>query len=402
MKFAHIADCHIGSWREPKLRESSTTAFVNAIEKCMEESVDFVLISGDLFNTSLPPVDNLRIVVKKLKELKDSCIPVYIVAGSHDFSTTGKTMLDVLEEAGLVVNAAKGKPDGERLYLNFTTDPKTGAKIAGMIGKKGGLEKDYYESLARDNLEKEEGYKIFMFHTALTELKPKELEKMDSAPVSLLPKGFDYYAGGHVHIVDHKSLEGYKNIVYPGPLFPNSFSEVEKLGNGGFYIVENGEPRYEPVVIHQTVSLKIDCKNRNPEEVEKEIDNEIKGKEFLNTIVTLRLFGQLKTGLPSDINFKEIFRKFYGKGAFFVMKNTNKLTSRDFEEVKVETGSVDEIEERLINENAGQSGAFDAEKEKKLIKELMITLSAEKGEGENTADFEKRVKKEADSILNGG
>ena len=402
MKFAHIADCHIGSWREPKLRESSTTAFVNAIGRCMEESVDFVLISGDLFNTSLPPVDNLRIVVKKLKELKDSCIPVYIVAGSHDFSTTGKTMLDVLEEAGLVVNAAKGKPDGERLYLNFTTDPKTGAKIAGMIGKKGGLEKDYYESLARDNLEKEEGYKIFMFHTALTELKPKELEKMDSAPVSLLPKGFDYYAGGHVHIVDHKSLEGYKNIVYPGPLFPNSFSEVEKLGNGGFYIVENGEPRYEPVVIHQTVSLKIDCKNRNPEEVEKEIDNEIKGKEFLNTIVTLRLFGQLKTGLPSDINFKEIFRKFYGKGAFFVMKNTNKLTSRDFEEVKVETGSVDEIEERLINENAGQSGAFDAEKEKKLIKELMITLSAEKGEGENTADFEKRVKKEADSILNGG
>ena len=402
MKFAHIADCHIGSWREPKLRESSTTAFVNAIGKCVDENVDFVLISGDLFNTSIPPVDNLRIVVEKLKWLKDSNIPVYIVAGSHDFSTTGKTMLDVLESAGLVVNVAKGKVEGETLYLDFTVDRKTGVKIAGMLGKKGGLEKDYYESLARENLEKEEGCKIFMFHTALTELKPKELEKMDSAPVSFLPKGFDYYAGGHVHIVDNKSLEGYRNIVYPGPLFPNSFSEIEKLQNGGFYIVDNGEIRYEPIVIHPTSSIKIDCRNKNPEEVEKEIDNEIKGKEFLNTIVTLRLFGQLKTGLPSDVNFKEIFKKFYGKGAFFVMKNVNKLTSKDFEEVKVETGSVDEIEERLINENAGQSGAFNAVKEKEMIKGLMNVLSAEKLEGENTADFERRIKKEVEGIFNGG
>lgn len=399
MKFAHIADCHIGSWREPKLRDSSTKAFERAVEKCFEEKVDFVLISGDLFNTSLPPVDNLKIVVKRLKELKDSEIPVYIVAGSHDFSATGKTMLDVLESAGLVVNVAKGKTDGDKLFLNFTVDAKTGVKIAGMLGKKGGLEREFYASLARENLESEPGYKIFMFHSAITEMKPAELEKMDSAPVSLLPKGFDYYAGGHVHIIDNKSLEGYKNIVYPGPLFPNSFSEIEKLGNGGFYIVEDDEIRYEPIVIHKTLSLKIDCSNKNPEDVELEARKEMEEKEFLNSIVTLRLFGQLKTGRPSDINFRDMFKAFYDKGAFLVMKNANKLTSKEFEEVKVETGSVDEIEERIIKENTGQSGVFDAEKEKKLIKELMVTLSAEKQEGENNAEFERRVKKEVDSIL---
>jgi len=402
MKFAHIADCHIGSWREPKLRESSTNAFVNAVEKCKEEKVDFVLIAGDLFNTSLPPVDNLRVVVKKLKELKDMGTPVYIIAGSHDFSPSNKTMIDVLDSAGLVVNVARGKVEENKLYLNFTVDAKTGAKIAGMIGKKGGLEKDYYESLARQHLEKEAGYKIFMFHSAITELKPKELEKMYSAPVSLLPKGFDYYAGGHVHIVDKASIEGYKAIVFPGPLFPNSFSEVEKLQNGGLYIVEGEAARYEPIVVNPVFTVRIDCSNKNPEDVEQEISKAIKNKEFLNTIVTIRLWGQLKTGRPSDINFKDVFKKFYGKGAFFVMKNTNKLTSKEFEEVKVETGSVEEVEERLINENAGQSGVFDAEEEKKKIKLLMSALATEKGEGENTADFEKRVKKEADSILDGG
>ncbi len=399
MKFAHIADCHVGSWREPKLRDSSEKAFVRAVDKCIEEKVDFILISGDLFNTSLPPVDSLRIVVKKLKQLKDNQIKTYIVAGSHDFSPSGKTMLDVLDSAGLVYNVAKGKVEDNKLYLNFTIDEKTGAKITGMVGKKGGLEKEYYESLVREPLEKEDGYKIFLFHTALTELKPKYLEKMDSAPVSFLPKGFNYYAGGHVHVVDKASLDDYKTIVFPGPLFPNSFSEVEKLQNGGFYIVDGDAIRYEPIVVNSTASIKIDCNHKNPEEAEQLILDEMKNKEFLNTIVTIRLFGQLKTGRPSDIKFKEIFKNFYTKGAFFVMKNTNKLTSREFEEVKVETGSVDEIEERLIKENTGKSGIFDAEKEQKIIQNLMHAFAEEKLEGETSTDFEKRVKQAVSSIF---
>ena len=32
MKFTHMADCHIGSWRDPKLKDISTHAFVKAID----------------------------------------------------------------------------------------------------------------------------------------------------------------------------------------------------------------------------------------------------------------------------------------------------------------------------------------------------------------------------------
>ena len=203
MKFSHIADCHIGAWRDPKLKELNIKAFFEAIAISLKEKVDFILISGDLFNTSLPGIDKLKDVVKILKNLQNKEIPVYLIPGSHDFSPSGKTMLDVLEEAGLCINVVKGKVDeNKKLNLQFTVDKKTGAKITGMLGKRGMLERSFYEELNREPLEKEPGFKIFMFHTALTELKPKKLEMMESAPISLLPKNFDYYAGGHVHIVE--------------------------------------------------------------------------------------------------------------------------------------------------------------------------------------------------------
>ena len=213
MKFSHIADCHIGAWRDPKLKELNIQAFFEAIDISIKENVDFILISGDLFNTALPGIDKLKDVVKVLKNLSDKEISVYLIPGSHDFSPSGRTMLDVLEQAGLCINVVKGTVENSKLRLKFTIDKKTNAKITGMLGKRGMLERSFYEELDRDSLEKEPGFKIFMFHTALTELKPKHLERMDSAPISLLPKNFDYYAGGHVHIVEKKDLPGYKNVI---------------------------------------------------------------------------------------------------------------------------------------------------------------------------------------------
>ncbi|MBI4151230.1 DNA repair exonuclease, partial [Candidatus Woesearchaeota archaeon] len=108
MKFAHIADVHLGGWREPALREANAQSFSACIDKIIEERVDFLLIAGDLFNTSVPPIDALKLAVQKLNEVKRATIPVYLIPGSHDASPSGKTMLDVLEEAGLFINVVKG------------------------------------------------------------------------------------------------------------------------------------------------------------------------------------------------------------------------------------------------------------------------------------------------------
>jgi DNA repair exonuclease SbcCD nuclease subunit len=401
MRFAHMADCHIGSWREPKLNNISTDAFYKAVDISIKKGADFILISGDLFNTSLPGIDKLKLVVLKLKELKDLNIPVYIVAGSHDFSASGKTMLDVLESAGLLINVVKGRISNGKLKLNFTVDEKTKAKITGMIGKKGMLEKSFYEDLDRHHLESENGFKIFMFHTTITELKPEELEKIDSSPVSLLPKGFDYYAGGHVHEIIKKELPGYRNIIYPGPLFPNNFREIEKLKCGGFYFYDNGILTYEPVEIFPVYSVEIACSNKTPEEIELELSKRSEKEDFSNAIITIRLSGRIKSGKPSDIRLGDIIRAFYEKNAYFVMKNTAALISEEFEEIKVKEETVDETEKALISENSGQVkvSGMDNEYEKQLVMELMSAFNSEKKEGETKTDFEKRVNEETDRVM---
>ena len=401
MKFAHMADCHIGSWRDPKLKDISTIAFNKAIDKCIEENVDFILISGDLFNTSLPRIDNLKTVVGIFKQLKDKNIPVYIIPGSHDYSPSGKTMLDVLEKAGLFINVVKGEEINGKLKLNFTIDKKTGTKITGMLGKRYSLEKEYYKNLILENLEKEDGYKIFMFHSGIDELKPEDMQNIITQPLSLLPKSFNYYAGGHVHIVKETEIDDYGTIAYPGPLFPNSFSELEKLGTGGFYIVENNVPRWEPIQIYNIHKIILNCDGKNPEEIYDGIINEIKDKEFNNTLVLIRLSGSLSSGKPYDIDFKDIFQQLYDKSAYFVMKNTNALTTKEFEEIKIDTKSTEDAEAAIIKEHLGQIKLkdMDANKEEALIKDLMNLLSTEKQEGETNPDFEKRVKDEVSKVL---
>ncbi len=399
MKFAHMADAHIGAWRDPKLKDLSMQAFRDAIDKAIEQKVDFILFSGDLFNTSMPGIDFLKQTTKKLKELKEKDIQFYMIPGSHDQSPSGKTMLDVLEEAGLMINVVKGEVEDNRLKLKFTIDRNTGVKITGLLGRRGMLEKKYYENLDIETLEKEQGTKIFMFHTALTELKPKELEKMDSAPISFLPKGFEYYAGGHVHIVRHENLEGYKNIVYPGPLMPANFSELESLKAGSFYIYNHGKPEKHLLELVKVSDFQIDADHQNPEEVTLEVSRLTKGLDLENTIVLIRIKGKMKTGRASDIDFKQIFKDLYDQKAYFVMKNTAKLTSEEFEEVKIDSSSVEDVEHSIIKEHLGQIKTHFSEKEEEITKALMKVLAEEKDEGEKVYEYEDRIRKEIAGIL---
>lgn len=396
MKFAHMADLHIGSWREPKLRELSCKAFAQAMDKAVDAEVDFILFAGDLFNTSLPAMDGLKMVVEKLKWLQGKGIPLYVIAGSHDFSPSGRTIIEVLEKAGLLINVCKGNVVDDVLKLKFTVDAKTGAKITGMLGKKGMLDKTYYENLDYEHLKNEGGYKIFMFHTAISELKPKHLEKMEAQPVSMLPPGFNYYAGGHVH---HKSEMEYSGglVTFPGALFPNNFSEIEKYSFGGFYLVEDENSFWIPVEVVKHEKFEFDCQDKSTEEVEKMVLEAAAGKDLENKLVTLRFSGILGNGRIGDINFKEIFKQIYDKGAYFVMRNTTGLHSPGFEEIKVDAGSVEEVEDKLVREHLGQFMIEGGELN--LTKSLMKVFDAEKGEGEHVHDFEERMTSEVERVL---
>ena len=395
MKFAHLSDCHLGAWsNHPELRELPVRAFEKAMNTCMKEKVDFILIAGDLFDTSLPPIDILKSTVTKLRECSQAGISVYIIAGSHDFSPTGKTMISVLEEAGLLINVAKADIE-EKISLKFSYD-RSGALITGLFGKKNALESVYFENL--EEIEKKEGFKIFLFHSAITEFKPEHLKEMPSIPLSLLPKNFDYYASGHVH--EKFFSEKYK-LAFPGALFPTNFQELEKY-DSGFLIIDVADND----ILHRWVSVKlldvelfdIDAKNRSPQELENEIIEKMEGRTVKNKIVLIKMRGILKNGNPSDIDFRKIFSFAYQSGAKAVKKNISRLKSHEFEEIKIgHSMHIEEIEKKLIEEHLGQIEFIGDEKE--MIFSLMDILKEQQEEGENLSSFQERIKENTNKIL---
>jgi hypothetical protein len=387
MKFAHFSDCHIGGWREDTLRDINLKTFEKAVDICIDEYVGFVIIAGDLFDNALPSIDIIKDTAKILSKLKEYDIPVYVIPGSHDFSVSGKTMLDVLENAGLIINVMKF----ESGKLIFTHD-RTGIKLTGMYGKKGGLEYLDYEKLEKTHLEQEDGFKIFLFHTLLNETKPLMFEMIDACSISILPKGFDYYAGGHPHFIYSKYHENYGTVAYPGPLYPNNFQELEDLKHGGFFIIESTDKlncRHIPVKIVDTISYFIDAQNKTPFEIEQTIYDTV--TDYEGKILTLRIEGCLKSGKISDIDFRKIFGRY--SGARHILKNTAKLITKEFEQLNVEIKPVNTIEEDVLKQN--NTDFLPADK----ILQIVNSLDKEKLEGEKNDDFEIRILKEVTGNL---
>jgi DNA repair exonuclease SbcCD nuclease subunit len=381
------------------MKQLSVKAFRQACDTTIEEDLDFLLIAGDLFHTAIPSLDLVKAVVRKLQAVKDAGIPTYFIAGSHDFSPTGKTMLDVIEEADLGRNVTQGRinEDGE-LSLNFTTDPETGVKLTGMIGKKGMLDQQHYDDLQRAPLEAEDGEKIFLFHTAIDQLKPASIP-METNPINIFPEGFDYYAGGHVHIVREANYddEGYPNVIYPGPLFPTNFSELETLGQGGFYIYDDGDLRREPINLKPVTSVTVNVDDEQPETVHESICERLDEKQVEDSIVTIRIKGNLVGGRTSDIRFDTIHDALLDDGAFYVLKNTISLQTESFK-ADVDNRTHDDIEAELIDEYSGQvEHVFDDEVS--VVHDLLQSLRAEKQDGETNRDYDSRMIDEASSLI---
>lgn len=383
MKFAHLADCHIGGWKDDRLTKLGLQTFEEALKECIKRKVDFILMSGDLFNTALPGIDYLKDVTKLLRNVKEEGISVYAIAGSHDYSVSGKTMLDVLENAGLINNVVKFDEHG----LRFTIDKKTNAKITGLYGKKGGLEKFDYESLNKKYLEREDGFKIFMFHSGIKEFLPAGIEDIECLNLMALPANFNYYAGGHIHYVFQRKTEN-SLLMFPGALFPNNFKELES-NNGGFYIVdENLNYEFIKVNVKNVLNIAIDANNKMPDDVTGEI---LKNGTLANDkIVFIKIEGTLREGKPSDIDFKQIMERF--ANAYCIIRNTSKLMSKDFKIVEIKEESIDEIEKSVIKKNAENILLFGGYNDKMgFALDLIAAMSLEKQEGEKNYTFEDKL-----------
>jgi len=389
IKFAHIADSHLGGWRQPEMQDLNMQSFKKAIDICIEEKVEFCLFAGDLFDSAFPPIEILKDTFGEFKKLKDAGIKSILIAGSHDYSISGKTFLDVLEKAGFIEICKYQENENEVVLL--PSKIKTFC-IYGYPGKKSSLEVHSIKKI-KINEPYEKDFRILMLHTTLTEVA--QGLPIDSVSLKELPKA-DYYALGHVHIDYEYSYEN-KPVIYGGPTYPNNFKEIEDLKYGCFYIVEvNGFTR----------PRKIDLKIIDPVLIEVEIENaltgaqkilsEIKRVEIKNKIVLLKVFGNIKQGKTSDINFKDIENYITNSQSYSFLKNTSQLEmEHQFLSMELQKKEKDKIEDLLIKRYEKENPSQYNE----LIIPLMESLNLEKQEDEKSAIFESRLFAELSKIL---
>jgi exonuclease SbcD len=184
-KFAHMSDIHLGAHREPALRELERKCFADAMDACISQGVDFVLISGDLFHVGIPDLGVVNDAVRKMREVHDARIPIYAIYGSHDYTPTGTSVIDILHTAGILTNIMRPTVVDGRLRLKVFVDPETGAKLTGIAARKVGLESKQYQMLDKEPLEKEAGFKVFAFHSGITQFKPAFLSEMETLDISI-------------------------------------------------------------------------------------------------------------------------------------------------------------------------------------------------------------------------
>jgi len=390
VRFAHISDVHLGGWKQQPLQDLNFASFEKTISLCIQEKPDFVIIAGDLFDSAYPPIDILKKTFAEFRKLKEANIPCFIIAGSHDYSVSGNTFLDVLEKAGFCKNVTnieiskKSDNPEETIILNPTI--YKGVALYGYPGKKSGLE---IPELRKIKLNDSPGmFKIFLLHTTIDEAKGTL--PIDAIEVDLLPKA-DYYALGHLHI-DFK----HNNFVYPGPVFPNNFQELAELQKGRFYIVDTSL---------SSPLKRIDLKLKDVALFEFEITDALKANEIIiselekkdltDKIVLMKIRGELEFGKGSDINFSRIEDVLKRKGAFFSLRNTHDLKQKEIE-LEIEVKESDNLEEDTMKIYSEQNPA----QLNSSIPLLLNALSIEKQEGETSETFLNRLVSETKKVLN--
>jgi DNA repair protein SbcD/Mre11 len=385
VRFAHISDVHLGGWKQQLLQELNLKSFRMAIDICIEKKVDFILISGDLFDSAYPSIEVLKDTFFEFKRLKEAKLQCFIIAGSHDYSISGKTFLDVLEKAGFCKNVANIEENKDAIILNPVIFG--GVAIYGYPGKKSGLE---IAELRKIKLNDCPGlFKIFMLHTTID--KAKGTLPIESLEVELLPPA-DYYALGHLHI-DFQ----YQNFVYPGPIFPNNFQELEDLQYGSFYLVDtDAESSLQKIDLKIKDTVLVDVEVKNAVNATEHIISEIEKKDVEDKIVLLRLRGEMESGSNSDIKFAQIEEAASRKKAYFLLKNTHELKTKEVE-MEIEVRNIDNIEDesiKLYSEKNPSSFNFNS-----LIPQLIHSLSIDKQEGEKIESFTNRLFEESKKIL---
>lgn len=427
MKFAHFSDLHLGFQKEKALQAMEQRVFESSLDDCISRGVDFILICGDMFHVNIPEMRVQKYAFAKLRQVHEAGIPVYVVYGSHDFSPTFTSVIDLLVETGYIIKAQNVRDSAEgRISLEFVTDEKTGVKLTGFSGLAASRDLTYYEDLDRKELESEPGFKIFLFHGSISEMRGAEDLEGTHMPVSLMPKGFDYYAGGHVHKYAHGMFDAHPNVVYPGTPFAGFPGDLEENARGikrGYVLVEfesgdgssggnndgdassnnDGGSRITSIRLIEVPScryelLEIDANHRRSTDVSLEISERTKNIDPTETVVILKVKGMLSEGKTTDIDFRGIADDLRKKDAIDVKISRGQLSSAEYVITKSKGETGEEIITNTFYENIGEVDSLEELTGKQgadIAKRLFEDLRKPSLPNESLAVYAKRITDDA-------
>ena len=214
--FIHAADIHLDSPLRKlaayegapveEIRGATRRAFSALVDQALQREVDFVVISGDLYDGDWRDQQTGLFFVSEAGRLVRQGIPLYVIRGNHDAASV------ITKSLPLPAN-----PDGSAIMLGSERAESirlenVGATIHGRsFGKRAetaNLAADYPRPDA-------DMFNIGLLHTSLTGAEGHE-SYAPCTPQQLVDMGYQYWALGHIHQRGDHHPEDASPIVFPG------------------------------------------------------------------------------------------------------------------------------------------------------------------------------------------
>ncbi len=197
MRFVHASDIHLDSPLRglsnyegapaDDIRGATRRALENLVNLAIdsEQEIDFLLISGDLYDGDWRDYNTGLFFAKQMSILEDANVPVFIVKGNHDAESQITKYLNL--------------PPNVKVFS--TSHPETiplddlGVAVHGQSFASRGVAAD----LARGYADPVRGlFNIGLLHTSAMGYSGHD-ECAPCSVASLTAKGYDYWALGHIH-----------------------------------------------------------------------------------------------------------------------------------------------------------------------------------------------------------
>ncbi len=224
MRFVHAADLHIDSpllglekyegAPLEQIRRATRRATENLVQLCLDESVDLLLVAGDLYDDDWRDFSTGLFFVSQMNRLKEAGVQVVWIRGNHDAASKITRHLKAPDH----VHELSTKKAESRVFEEL------GVVVHGMGYPNAKVEQDLvagYPEAMRDL------FNIGLLHTAL-DGRPGHARYAPCSLSALVNHGYDYWALGHVHTREVLCRDPW--VLFPGNLQGRHMRETGPKG----------------------------------------------------------------------------------------------------------------------------------------------------------------------------